>query len=573
MRARLLSRPLRLVAVGLAVLVVAFVALQVAAAGRMAPGTSVAGLSLSWSPKKAAAASLRADLARRDVLTARFETSSGDVVLTLDQLGVTIDVEATIAAAYRTGRGGVSALRLLVGPGAAVSPVVRVDAARFRSGLAALRAEVDKPARDAALKLVSGKLTVAAGRDGIGIDEIALQRAVLARLTALRPFAGPVPTQPVTPRVTTVAAQDMAGVARAYMARPLTLRYRATTMQLSPAEMARMLAINTGADAAERPLTFDNPAAVHELHRLFARIERPPVEAQVKIVGTSVEVSQSSDGFMIDMPALVSDLDAAASGAGLRDVFVAMTPVSPKLSTDDVRELGLSALGSQFITYFDPANKARANNLTAAARLVDGRLVKPGEVFSLNAAMGPRTLNRGFDYAPVIASDGVLRPGVGGGICQYATTLFNAVFFAGLPIVERRAHSLYIDHYPIGRDATVSWGSVDFKFRNDTDKTLMIRSWTAGGALTVVIVGATGRTVDYTTSPFYDIHKPATSRTHPRVVYDNTLASGLTRWEQGVTGRSVKVVRTVHSGDKVLFSDTFVSVYDPQDWIKRIGTR
>ena len=82
--------------------------------------------------------------------------------------------------------------------------------------------------------------------------------------------------------------------------------------------------------------------------------------------------------------------------------------------------------------------------------------------------MGPRTANRGFDYAPVIASDNVLRQGVGGGICQYATTLFNAVFFAGLPVVERHAHSLYISHYPIGRDATVSWGSADFKFRNDT---------------------------------------------------------------------------------------------------------
>ena len=94
--------------------------------------------------------------------------------------------------------------------------------------------------------------------------------------------------------------------------------------------------------------------------------------------------------------------------------------------------------------------------------------MQPGAVFSLNATMGPRTANRGFDYAPVIAADNVLRQGVGGGICQYATTLFNAVFFAGLPVVERRNHSLFISHYPIGRDATVSWGSADFKFRNDT---------------------------------------------------------------------------------------------------------
>ena len=94
--------------------------------------------------------------------------------------------------------------------------------------------------------------------------------------------------------------------------------------------------------------------------------------------------------------------------------------------------------------------------------------------------MGPRTTNRGFDYAPVIAADGVLRQGVGGGICQYATTLFNAVLLAGLPVVEREAHSLYISHYPIGRDATVAWGAVDFKFSNDTGKALLIRSWVRG---------------------------------------------------------------------------------------------
>ena len=122
-------------------------------------------------------------------------------------------------------------------------------------------------------------------------------------------------------------------------------------------------------------------------------------------------------------------------------MFVALRVVQPALTTADVQEMGLSALGSQFSTYFDPPNTARASNIALAAKLVDGTIVQPGEMFSLNAALGPRTVNRGFDYAPVIAADGVLRQGVGGGICQYATTLFNAVFFAGLPVVERHAHS------------------------------------------------------------------------------------------------------------------------------------
>jgi len=273
------------------------------------------------------------------------------------------------------------------------------------------------------------------------------------------------------------------------------------------------------------------------------------------------------------MDTLVADLDAAASGETLRSVYVALRTVSPQLTADDVEANGFAALGTQFVTWFDPRNTSRAQNIALAARLVDGSVVQPGAVFSLNAAVGPRTVNRGFDYAPVIAADDVLRQGVGGGICQYATTLFNAVFFAGLPVVERHAHSLYISHYPSGRDATVSWGSADFKFRNDTKKALQIRSWVDGDSLTVVIVGKTGRTVSYKTSQFYDIRKPEHGKPDPRLIYDADLGQGMIRWEQGADGCSVRVDRTVReAGGKVLFSDTYVSHYAPMDWVKRVGT-
>jgi len=274
------------------------------------------------------------------------------------------------------------------------------------------------------------------------------------------------------------------------------------------------------------------------------------------------------------MPVLLEDLDdAAAGGGGLRTVFVALKPAFPELSTADVETMGLAALGSQFVTYFDPRNTARATNIAVAAKLVDGTVVSPGETFSLNETMGPRTTNRGFDYAPVIAADNVLRQGVGGGICQYATTLFNAVFFAGLPVVERGAHSLYISHYPTGRDATVSWGSADLRFRNDTGTSIMVRSWVDGDALTVALVGKTQREVTYTTSPFYDVRRPAHGKADPKVIYDSDLGPGVTRWEKGIDGRSVKVVRTVRDSDgDVLFRDTFTSHYDPMDWVKRVGT-
>ena len=296
-------------------------------------------------------------------------------------------------------------------------------------------------------------------------------------------------------------AEARGSAAAQYLARPVTLRYRAREVTLTPEQMAGMLSVNKGADADQYPLTFHNEHAAAELHRLFAFAETPPVNATVEVNDDgTVHVTESQSGMVLDMPVLMDELDDAATGGGMRTIFVALKPAFPKLSTADVESMGLAALGSQFVTYFDPRNTTRANNIALAAKLVDGTVVDPGQTFSLNAAMGPRTANRGFDYAPVIASDNVLRQGVGGGVCQYATTLFNAVFFAGLPVVEREAHSIYISHYPTGRDATVSWGSADFKFKNDTAKSIMIRSWIDGGALTVALVGKTGRTVTYKTS-------------------------------------------------------------------------
>ncbi len=98
-----------------------------------------------------------------------------------------------------------------------------------------------------------------------------------------------------------------------------------------------------------------------------------------------------------------------------------------------------------------------------------GRCIAPGETFSFNGTVGPRTAEKGYQEAGAIVN-GELVPQLGGGICQVGTTIFNTVFESGLPVVERHNHSFYISHYPKGRDATVSWGGPDFKFRNDTDQ-------------------------------------------------------------------------------------------------------
>ena len=562
-------------ALALVLLAAAFVAVQIAIAGRVGPGAEVAGVAVGDLSVAGAEARLEEELLPA-VRPVTLRTEDEPLSLTLDGLGIAVDVPATARGARAHGRHDLPlglSVWLPFG-GGDPEPVVRVDADAYDSGLKAVRAAVDVPAVAAGLDLDGRKVTVVPGEDGVTVDAVGLERAILAAIGHGKAYAGDIPVTAVPPRVSTAQAEERAGAAAVYLASPLTLRLRDKVLKLQPAELAAMLTVNTGADADLYPLTFDNKVAKKRLHELFAYAETLPQDAQIIVHEEGgITVLPSRDGIVLDMAQLVDDLDAAASGGGLRQVVVALRSAIPQLSSADVESMGLASLGSQFTTYFDPSNAGRATNIALAAKLVDGTIVQPGAVFSLNATMGPRSVNRGFDFAPVIAGDGVLRQGVGGGICQYATTLFNAVFFAGLPVVERHAHALLITHYPMGRDATVSWGGPDFKFKNDTSRAVMIRSWVEGDALTVAIVGKTGRIVDYTTSDYYDVRKPSSSRAAPRVVYDDDLASGVTRWELGADGKSVKVVRTVRdAAGKVLFTDTYVSVYGPRDWIKRVGT-
>ena len=403
--------------------------LQIVMAQRISPGVTVGGIDLSGLSAEAAAATLGNDLWPRISLV-QLETGEKEpLTLSLTQLGIGLDATATAAAAAQEGRHELP-LGLSVwfpGSGGDVAPILKIDALALEQGLAAVRESVDVAPRDARLKIDGTGVVAVPSADGRAVDATALTRAIFESAAAGSAYAGPVPFLTVSPKVSTAVAESRAGGADAYLSRPIILRHAAQSIELTPRTMAGMLSVNIGADADAYPLTFRNDRARSELRRLLSWAERPPVDARIIVHPKGgITVTQSRDGEVLDLEALLDDLDDTAAGGGMRTVVVSTSPAAPKLSSEDVRRMGLSSLGSQFITYFDPGNAARAGNIALAAKLVDGTVIDPGHTFSLNAAMGPRTVNRGFDYAPVIAADGVLRQGVGGGICQYATTLFNA---------------------------------------------------------------------------------------------------------------------------------------------------
>ncbi|GAB6099830.1 hypothetical protein JCM16358_17090 [Halanaerocella petrolearia] len=167
-----------------------------------------------------------------------------------------------------------------------------------------------------------------------------------------------------------------------------------------------------------------------------------------------------------------------------------ITPVSAntKLSiSEKIAKYGLNNVVATYTTSFDGKEKNRVQNIKLAAKQVDGTLLMPGEVFSFNEVVGPRTKKRGFKEAPEIV-DGELVPGVGGGICQLSSTLYNATLLSNLEIVERKNHSQPVDYIPLGRGATVYYNWIDYKFRNNTSDPLLILARLRGEQLTVSVL-------------------------------------------------------------------------------------
>ena len=231
--------------------------------------------------------------------------------------------------------------------------------------------------------------------------------------------------------------------------------------------------------------------------------------------------------------------------------------------------MGITGLVASYETFYG-GDANRIHNVQLVAHLIDRHLIRPGEEFSFNRTTGERNAAKGFLEAPVIIN-GELETGLGGGVCQVSTTVFNAAYEAGLPITARTNHALYISHYPQGRDATVDYPNVDLRFVNDTGHWLLLRTFVGSSSLVVALYGTpTGRKVVSQTAPLVESSGPPSKR-----VPDPSLARGETVVDDdGEPARATSVRRLVYSASGKLLSDqTWTSSYLAEPRIVRVGTK
>jgi len=319
--------------------------------------------------------------------------------------------------------------------------------------------------------------------------------------------------------------------------------------------------------------TLDAARAEAALAAFGAAINRPPVNASARwddATGAVVIVPERP-GAKLDLPAAVKRLQAEvlpALSAG-RPVPEALdVPYREKLPAITAAALSrVDAVLGTYTTAYTASSGNRASNVETAARALHGVILLPGETFSFNTTVGPRDAASGFKVAPVIA-DGQLTPGMGGGICQVSTTLYNAALLANMRIVQRSHHSLPIHYAPLGQDATVAYGAIDFRFRNTSDAPVIIEARAAKRRLTVRLLGAGP-------APNVTILRGDIRALAQRVVTkeDPTLPAGTrTVVEKGSPGRAVTVTRVVGEGPDAVREVISTDRYRGEATVIHIGT-
>ncbi len=431
-------------------------------------------------------------------------TPRGPLASTAADLGLDLDEPATASAALDVGRGGAVVLRPLRWLGSFFGHTdaptsFAVDQAKVATTVTALEAAVATTAVEPEVAFQDGILVVEPGSPGEGLDPAQVATA-LARVDEAPKGALTVDVDfvPVDPRFSNEEAQVFVGRVNAATAGPIQVDVGGTAQSLDGTALRPFVGATPG--DAGLAVTLEPQGTLDLLASTFADAATAPQDATASVSGGQVVVSGGSAGTVCCEPSAVAALTQVIEG-GPQPAILQLTVQEPARGADYFAELGITQVVSSFTTNY-PCCLARVTNIHRMSDMVTGTVVAPGEIFSLNAVTGRRTLAKGFLSAGVIL-DATFAEDVGGGVSQYSTTLFNAAFFGGLDFYEYMAHGQYISRYPYGREATLSFPSPDLKFKNITPYGILIWSTYSDTSITVELYSTpfvsgqqTGQTVE-----------------------------------------------------------------------------
>lgn len=429
-----LKTPLGIVAISLGSI---FVALFLAVGGILAfyrgnyPGTSIDGVSLSGKTIEETQSILEAEFANKEIdQKLKLSVNESDYEIDISELGATFNFEKTAQNLNAIGRTGNVFYRIgeickTMMGGQDQKCVVEADNAIVREKMDGIIADIGQEVIAPTYKIEGESLIVDRGASGLIIENQVLCDLVIEQLS---------------------------------------------NGKFLPIEYAAEIVAPPAVD-----FTAIHSAVSGETRNAMLDLAADPN-------GNTIAPSQVGASFDI------AEAQKALDSSTERMVTIPAKIVQPKITTADLKSRLFSDTLASASSKYNAGLANRTKNVSLAANFMNNTILNPGDVFSFNKAVGPRNYGRGFVDATVFAN-GTTEDGVGGGICQVSSTLYLATLKADLQIVERRNHSLMVTYVPLGQDATVVYGSIDYKFRNDTDYPIKVVSKASGSTLTISIVG------------------------------------------------------------------------------------
>ncbi len=437
----------------------------------------------------------------RLVAPASFTVDGNTVDLMPGATGLDIDEQAIVTRAMAVGREGNFANQFLWWLGNI-----------FATTQIPLQAEVDeasldeifdnwdtnvigKPVNLGSVGLEDGVLVPAYPETGVGIQREPAAEIVLSTLLQRNRRTELLPTMEVVPELTSTDVDAALTEATQLLSAPITMVYDGDEVVMGVEQLKEAFVSETITNSPPEIVNSFDPQVIDSfLEPIRSDFEAEPVNAEFVIQGDTVTVKPGSNGTRID------EVEAAERlyRAGLTSTRTASLPVvehaEPDVTTEYLESLNVRHLVSQFTTYH-ACCEDRVVNIHLMADAVDGVLVLPGETFSINGHVGERTAEKGYLPAGSIVA-GEIVDTFGGGVSQFATTFYNAVYWGGYQDVEHKPHSYYFSRYPEGVEATLFWRSIDVKFRNNREHAILIDTTYTGSSITVRFFGFNhGRTL------------------------------------------------------------------------------
>jgi vancomycin resistance protein YoaR len=429
------------------------------AVGHMAPAAAVEKLRTTLAPK-----------ADDDVVLTHGKER---FVLDPEELGLSLDAESSVKAAGGRRSWDPRDMAALLAGKRETDLVIRADEKAMNDAVVRIAKAVDTKVVEAQISFPDGKPVPRKPAAGLKVQKQETAQAIArAYLVATAPTR--VPTSRIDPAV------DQAGLDRAMkeigepaVSAPVTLRAGGKTYELPVSAFAPSLVVRVERGAMQPYL--DPEALAKPLTDSTTGIGQKAVDARIDIVNEKPKVYPGKPGIGLQPEEMARKLLPVLTKSGReRSLTINTGVVEPEFTTEEAEKLNIKEKLGEFTTNYPHADYRNVNQ-GRAAELIDGTLLQPGETFSLNSIVGRRTKDRGFVKGFVI-SGGVFREEQGGGVSQVATTAYNAAFFAGLEDVEHHPHEFYIDRYPVGREATVYYGQLDLRFRNDTENGVLVKA-------------------------------------------------------------------------------------------------